>query len=508
VPANLSAGVDSPPAGKTQGKEKIMKNINTTLNVKASPRSTHTEPRAQVKEIDINNLLENFFNQSTDVFTKNIEAMNSSFKTQAKYLEDEPVRIQPFPFTSAPLKRELEKTLTTQTLSSGLVSRWREFVAQQGIELPADLNQLVQSVLAEAYQQNSQDLYFYAKKVKFFNNVKKAIRKELTRARESLTSAKEETLNQPYYPVRIDADFTSSTSVRITELTQEQQTRTADAAFKTGEFQGEWKVTSGRRWDPLAIDLNGDGSVSTIDKQDGVFELKRGNENRQRSGRTNSMGLSQNDLANMTSSSAGILATVNEERETITKFTEWFSAQEGILVFDRNANGNIEGEDLFGDKMVTGRNVRNGYEDLALLDNNRDGNVDFNDKDFHKLRVWQDENSDGIAQEGETKHLFDHGLVALSTKALEGALKNENADIIKEGSTSIQLKEAIFKKSELENYIQAFEEQLNSVGDDAQLANVDLQNMLQKQQQTLQMMSNISKMLHDTAMSVIRKIGG
>jgi hypothetical protein len=45
-------------------------------------------------------------------------------------------------------------------------------------------------------------------------------------------------------------------------------------------------------------------------------------------------------------------------------------------------------------------------------------------------------------------------------------------------------------------------------GDDAQLANVDLQNILQKQQQTLQMMSNISKMLYDTAQSVVRKMGG
>lgn len=63
-------------------------------------------------------------------------------------------------------------------------------------------------------------------------------------------------------------------------------------------------------------------------------------------------------------------------------------------------------------------------------------------------------------------------------------------------------------KAELDAYIKKLEERLNSVGDDAQLANVDLQNMLQKQQQTLQMMSNISKMLHDTAMAVIRKIGG
>ncbi len=59
----------------------------------------------------------------------------------------------------------------------------------------------------------------------------------------------------------------------------------------------------------------------------------------------------------------------------------------------------------------------------------------------------------------------------------------------------------------LDAYIKQAEEDLQSVGDDAQLANVDLQNALQKQQQTLQMMSNISKMLHDTAMSIIRKMG-
>lgn len=49
---------------------------------------------------------------------------------------------------------------------------------------------------------------------------------------------------------------------------------------------------------------------------------------------------------------------------------------------------------------------------------------------------------------------------------------------------------------------------LNSVGDDAQLANVDLQNALQKQQQTLQTMSNILKMMHDTATSIIINIRG
>jgi hypothetical protein len=57
-------------------------------------------------------------------------------------------------------------------------------------------------------------------------------------------------------------------------------------------------------------------------------------------------------------------------------------------------------------------------------------------------------------------------------------------------------------------YMRELEDELASVGDDAQLANVDLQNALQKQQQTLQMMSNMSKSLHDTAKSIIRKLGG
>ncbi len=47
----------------------------------------------------------------------------------------------------------------------------------------------------------------------------------------------------------------------------------------------------------------------------------------------------------------------------------------------------------------------------------------------------------------------------------------------------------------------------NKADANAQRANVDLQNALQQQQRTLQTMSNVSKMLHDTAMAIIRKIG-
>jgi len=52
------------------------------------------------------------------------------------------------------------------------------------------------------------------------------------------------------------------------------------------------------------------------------------------------------------------------------------------------------------------------------------------------------------------------------------------------------------------------EEKLAAAGNDVQLANIELQNALQKQQQLVQLISNVSKILNDTAMAVIRKIGG
>ena len=43
---------------------------------------------------------------------------------------------------------------------------------------------------------------------------------------------------------------------------------------------------------------------------------------------------------------------------------------------------------------------------------------------------------------------------------------------------------------------------------DEQLANLELQKQMNKRQQTLQTLSNVAKQMHDTAMSIIRKIGG
>lgn len=88
--------------------------------------------------------------------------------------------------------------------------------------------------------------------------------------------------------------------------------------------------------------------------------------------------------------------------------------------------------------------------------------------------------------------------------AAEGAAQNDGAG----GVPVVGGPKTIRSYGELEAYVTSLDGKLNSIGEDAQLANTDLQNALQIQQQMLQMMSNISKMLHDTALSVIRKIGG
>jgi hypothetical protein len=95
--------------------------------------------------------------------------------------------------------------------------------------------------------------------------------------------------------------------------------------------------------------------------------------------------------------------------------------------------------------------------------------------------------------------------LSVDTSHVQAASKAQTADT---GPVRWMAPEVISRSyAEIQVQIAALEQQLNSVGDDAQLANIDLQNTLQKQQQTLQAISNVSKVLHDTAMAVIRKIG-
>ncbi|MET3654899.1 lipase family protein, partial [Dyella japonica] len=136
-----------------------------------------------------------------------------------------------------------------------------------------------------------------------------------------------------------------------------------------------------QRYDPLALDLDGDGKVSTRaeDNWTGVLFDHNGDGIRTASG--------------------------------------WVAGNDGLLVRDLNGNGLIDsGRELFGDQTLlrSGQFAANGFDALADLDDNGDGVIDANDAAFGSLRVWRDLNGDGISQANELFTLDDLGIVSLS----------------------------------------------------------------------------------------------
>lgn len=96
--------------------------------------------------------------------------------------------------------------------------------------------------------------------------------------------------------------------------------------------------------------------------------------------------------------------------------TGWIAADDGLLVRDLNGNGIIDnGAELFGDntKLADGSFAKHGYAALAKLDSNGDNIINAADAAFQSLRVWQDLNQDGISQANELRTLKELGIQSL-----------------------------------------------------------------------------------------------
>lgn len=81
--------------------------------------------------------------------------------------------------------------------------------------MPLDINSLVQEVMREAYQQQTEDLQFYAEKVQQFNEVKSAIRDELTAVREKLSGLGND--SRPEQETEGDSKIADSDDARTTD---------------------------------------------------------------------------------------------------------------------------------------------------------------------------------------------------------------------------------------------------------------------------------------------------
>lgn len=84
-----------------------------------------------------------------------------------------------------------------------------------------------------------------------------------------------------------------------------------------------------------------------------------------------------------------------------------------FLALDEKNNSEIKnGSQLFGDYG----NYENGFENLKVHDSNGDGVIDAKDKVFSKLKLWNDENGDGVSQKAEVKTLKEKGVISIELK--------------------------------------------------------------------------------------------
>ncbi|GAB03404.1 calcium-binding protein [Acinetobacter sp. NBRC 100985] len=146
-------------------------------------------------------------------------------------------------------------------------------------------------------------------------------------------------------------------------------------------------------YDPLILDLNGDGEIGTI-------------------------------AANKFQG-----AVFDGDNDGIKTATGWVSPEDGLLVRDINSDGTINsGAELFGDstKLANGTNAKNGFAALSDLDSNGDGKVDSNDASFNELKIWKDINGDGVSQASELFSLNGVGIQSLNVNINE--IKNEQVE--------------------------------------------------------------------------------
>jgi hypothetical protein len=100
--------------------------------------------------------------------------------------------------------------------------------------------------------------------------------------------------------------------------------------------------------------------------------------------------------------------------------TAWVEQGDGLLVLDRNGNGVIDnGTELFGNftPLVRGNSASDGFEALLQYDENRDGIIDHNDAPYNQLKVWMDDNANGITDTGELKTLQEAKVASLKLNA-------------------------------------------------------------------------------------------
>jgi hypothetical protein len=110
--------------------------------------------------------------------------------------------------------------------------------------------------------------------------------------------------------------------------------------------------------------------------------------------------------------------------------TAWVGPQDGILVNDANHDGNVSGNEIM---------FASGGTDLQALtayDSNGDGQLSSADAAFGSFAVWQDADSDGVADAGEVMSLGAMGISSISLSSDGMAYEAAGGDVQVSGTGS------------------------------------------------------------------------
>ncbi len=224
----------------------------------------------------------------------------------------------------------------------------------------------------------------------------------------------------PFAPGGKSFSYERHTSQPVYEY---EKQRAIDYHFQLGQKWHNRQVQVTRRsrsYDPVILDLNGDGKLDVTGKDNSVvhtnhkWSTSTQTTRRWRRITTTTTRVHEWD----TYKDWNKKINFDVDGDGVVDRTEWLKkgAKDGFLVMDIDGDGKITGRELMNESDINGRkNVfKNGFEKARFYgDTNKDGII--SGDELKKFKVWVDANGDGITDKGELKSLDEVGIVEINT---------------------------------------------------------------------------------------------
>ena len=384
------------------------------------------------------------------------------------------------------LRSHVAKLTVNELKLSEVISSWRALLSNN-----RDVLSFAQRVLRESYMQSTLQMKDVADRLRQANELRKRVREELDSARKTKSLWSEEShgeegwVSDEGYPamevdsgdmvLRADtydenelADHVDALKARASGITDGEASM-ADALSQIGE---ESTLSESERLKLSRLAKSNDDTI----KEEWPFIIAT---------------LPSMNEADLSAYMSGILFHLKDGDADSAEINQLFlsmsPAQRLYLV----------SEGWTAKKLDHGGNDAKEFNEIVL-----GGLLDLMDDPASPIRKRFEEQFGPLSQIKQVTPDMAAYLMKITREEVEKA-RNAPDPIPTDGS-ALDAQRTMSTVAELEAYIERLEDSLNSVGEDAQLMNVDLQNYLQKAQQTMQTMSNLLKVAHDTSMAIIR----